>query len=221
MSKKSEPIFSGYIGKHDLMDYGKRDSFAGEPITGERYGFTIKNKSATDKKVVALSYAQYTSLTALQKKFPEANVLLKDGLTSEVEVTALKSKNPVNEFLKYTQAKPTRVVGLALDTDDKANFNYQIEVFTGVSPFKDAKSEVIDLREFVDANQQQTDRSNLDLIKSGVPMVFSDESVILVTILPESQIRFNMTIGAKISLPTYLNKRAEIADEQLVEMGQR
>ncbi len=47
---------SSYLGKNDIFDLGEQNSFAGEHITGNDYGFRVVNNSDADK-VIAFSPA--------------------------------------------------------------------------------------------------------------------------------------------------------------------
>ena len=207
-----------YTGKGDQYQFGNSDSFAGEKSTGKEFGFDIENTDATDK-IVALSYAQFTALATLNKKFSSAQVLLKDGTTTGIVVTAHNPNDPVDEFIKFMNAKPLRVISLAIDSNNKENFNFNIEQYTEVSPITDSVKQTIGLRKFVGAQDFQTDRVDIDLLKNGTPLEFSDESVILLKIAKTSKMSIRMGIGAWYSAPAHLAKDAQEAKEYFLSKG--
>lgn len=208
-----------YIGKGDMFEFGNGSSFASEKQSGREFAFTIKNASTTADKVVVLSRALYTAIAALKKKFANADVLLKDGTVGDITVEAHDPNNTLDEFIKYCQYNPTRIVHLALDSNDKKNFNFNIEHYQGVTPFEEASKEIINLRKFVTANQFQTDRVDIDLLANGTPLEQSSESVTLLKIAKNSELTVVATIGARASLPAHLRNRAEIAREFLASKG--
>lgn len=205
-----------YTGKGDMIQFGASQSFAGEKITGNEYGFDIVNAGLADK-VIAISLGDYATLTELSKKY-SADAIITDGVLvddTDITVTAHDSKNPIEQFLSYTKKNPTRVVALALDSDDKSNFLKNIEMHTGVCPWESSKETSINLRKFVSASQNQVDRTEIDLLANGTPLEFSHESVILVKVVAGSRLTFNMTIGGKISLPSHLRNRSQLAKDYL------
>ena len=210
-----------YTGKGDMVDFGNANSFAGEKITGREYGMTIANAGVADK-VVAICPGDFSNLAELKKKF-NADCIITDGATTDeadVTVTAHDDKNPIEKFLSYVAKTPTRVVHLALDSNSKTQFSKSIEMHQGVSPFESSRDTTISLRKFVGANQQQTDRAEIDLLSNGTPLEFSMESVILVKVVAGSSLDINMTIGGRISVASHLRNRANLAYNYLALKGQ-
>tara|TARA_R110002126_G_scaffold289552_2_gene444699 strand:- start:1356 stop:2045 length:690 start_codon:yes stop_codon:yes gene_type:complete len=209
-----------YTGIGDMVQFGTASSFAGEKITGREFGFDIVNSGLADK-VVAICPANFSLLSELNVKFT-ADAIIKDGITvdsADITVTAHDSKNTIKSFLDYIKKTPTRVVSLALDSDNKANFTKSIELHTGVCPWESSIETFVNLRKFVSASQTQVDRTDVDLLANGTPLEFSHESVILVKVVAGSRMTFNMSIGGKMSLPAHLRNRAQLAQNYLASKG--
>lgn len=220
-----------YIGEGDIFNLGNYENFAGEHVTGNNYGLKLVNNSE-ESKVVALCPLVLMGLatSVVNGKVSgidgyitaDGDVITglddgEGGTTAKITAESIESENPLQYLLTQAAFAPFRIVRLELNSDQKAQFSEKISQRV-ITPFKktDIHELDINLRKYVKADQYQSDRTDVPLLRDNSVLTLGIDTVIYFKVLANSIMEINMDIGA-INNPTHtLRTRGAIAQKNVV-----
>lgn len=223
---------TNYLGKGDIFDYGKGQmTFAGEIATGNKYGLKFVN-SGSATKVVGIAPAVLLGLApaVVDAKVSGIDTYLDGdgdlltgldetggGTSGKVTATTLESENPTDLLLHLANFHPARIVRMQLNSDQKGQFSQTISQRV-ITPYKknDVAELDLSLRDYVDANQFQSDRTEVPLLRDNNVLMFAPDTIIMIPVVGDSTLEINFSIGAQNNPSHTLRKRAAAAHRNIV-----
>lgn len=208
-----------YIGTSLELDFGGESSFAGEQMTGNDFGFKITNSHPEDQEV-ALCPAFFSDVAALNEYgFSNVKGILKDGVIATIDDegtdrnvigTALDSTKKIVSLLEFIKRNPTRIVSMNIRSSTDNQFEKSIRV-GNVAPFQNLGDKTIQLTDYFDPNQYQSNKIIVNLLETGNAIDFNDQNVVILTIAGGSTCTINLKVGGILNHAKSLDVRARKA----------
>jgi|GEM_PF-3352956 len=231
----------GYDGQGDeALDFDGQsvESFVGEGNGGREFTFTIDNNNTTQAlrlkilsgynddvpAIIPVTSAAVTNVlpSIIATMLPAGQI--RDGYTPDLGavgtgsgdglVVSSNSIKTVNEFLRFIKHNPTRVVGMAIRTDNELQVAIDFTV-KELSPFKDTQSYSITPKKF--QNQGVFQSKILQFATPGLQLDPNTE--IFYSVLANTQVAVTFYCGASLNMPKVLKSKAKLATNNIVSAG--
>ena len=171
ISKRASENLSNYVGKEEnLVSFsGKKD--------GEQFKVTIKNTGVAAKKVAvfpatAVDAAGFEALTGIAV----------DGVITEAIADLVVTGNPssVANFIDFCKRNPVNIKKMNMLVTDPLQFEQDLEVREGLSPFNAPPSR------FITPSNYKTNTQNDDKLVhiEGEKLQFNDQTAVVAEFLP-------------------------------------
>lgn len=177
-----------YIGEGDdqVSFHGGAKCFLTESRSNIRFGFKLENKT-TATRVIALAFGDFPTAASVNSYTGETvDGLLTDGniVTDGVTfctATAANSKLKIAHLQRFVAKNPSTVTEITLQANSEEAWKEKITIIKA-NPFYPAKTEYIDLQDFLDQYQQQAKKITIPIAKIFPDFQMDDQAVILLPI---------------------------------------
>ena len=171
ISKRANENLSNYVGDEEnlVSISGKKD--------GEQFKVTVKNNGLVGKKVAlfpatAVDAAGFEALTGIAV----------DGVITEAIADVVVTGNPssVSNFIEFCKRNPVNIKKMNMLVTDPQQFEQDLEVREGLSPFNAPPSR------FITPSNYKTNTQNDDKLVhiEGEKLQFNDQTGVVVEFLP-------------------------------------
>lgn len=196
------------------------------------FKFSITNKgSAAIQRRIAVSPAMFTTEAELAAAGYTVAGILRDGQvvpgatvgTNDVVATALRSGLPIGMLRNFRTTNPTRLIGMAIESDSTDQFATDLTVVT-LSPFKRPEENYIDLGDYYSPDQLATKKIECDFVNDGVDFNFDDQNLVLMDLLPGRSCIITLRFGGVHNAAGQFDSRARNSKrgvERLISQGSK
>lgn len=201
--------YDGYDGFGDpFLDFnGQGNSFSNEAQAGRVFTFTITNTSDTEQSFYICGGYKYknqddTVATGVMKQGAFRAI----GQTSGNQFTASSSPTTVDEFRRFVELNPTRVLAFKLGVSDEAQIESMVIDVEQLSPFRKLGSDQIRPSVWKNENVFQ---NKIITVPAGFDL--NNQIAISTNILPGKSVTFTIVCGAILNTAHALHQKRTAA----------
>lgn len=239
LEARKNPAKVAAIDINREFSFGRRaKSFLMAKNTGMRYGVTLVNRTEEPMQVLlagvlidalGLGKGASVGLASVISGVSEYNVLgskvagASAGDPALFESVPKSSEYPENLFIMNTALSPIQLTALKMKSttlngvQESTNFDGQLTAFHKTAFGEDVKREEILFENFQNPEHFKEGIVRIDLIKEQKNIIFGNESVVFITLAPETRLSLDMEFGAQTSLEQRLYRAVNRSFENLAD----